>query len=126
MTEIPTFSTSAARSRLLYAMQQRIVASFDEADWIEFGYFVGTPELIREDAVLLSALKAGDDGYRTRVFDVLGALCQQRSADEICRYLRLAEWLEEHDPALGQELFLTGDGTSLDDLELASIIGYIA
>jgi hypothetical protein len=109
-----------ARPRLLFAMQRQIVATFGEAEWVELGYFAGVPELLRNDAVLLPALRSGEPVYRVRVFEVLEQLVMRVHPDELVRYLRLQAWLDEHDPALGRELFLTGTDTSLDELEHAS------
>jgi hypothetical protein len=105
--------------RLLYAMQRQILATFSEADWIEVGYFAGTPGLIKNDPVLLPALRAGDEAYRVRVFAVLEELTEHIHPDELVRYLKLPDWLGEHDPALGRELFLTGDD-ALDELSHAA------
>lgn len=107
--------------RLLYAMQQRIVATFDEADWIEFGYFLGAPELVRDDSVLLPAMRSGNSAYRVRVFGILEQAVAHRHPDELADYLALPEWLAEHHPLLGQELFLNGAGAPLDDLAQAAI-----
>lgn len=97
-------------------MQQRIVQTFGEADWIELGYVTGDPDLIRNDDVLLPALRAGDPAYRTRVFDLLERLVARRGIEELVDYLGLSEWLEEHQPTSERGLFLTDDEDSLDDL----------
>jgi hypothetical protein len=102
-------------------MQQQILATFDEADWIELGYFAGVPELIRNDKVLLSSLRSGDPVYRIRTFEILEALAQSRGVNELADYLRLPEWLSENNPVLGRELFLQGSDTPLDELEKAAV-----
>jgi hypothetical protein len=105
------------RSRLLFAMQQRIVSTFTEADWIELGYFTGFPEIVRDDPDLLPALRSGDPSYRVHVFATLERLIQRRSSEELCSYLALSDWLAEHDPALARELFLEDDDSALVDLD---------
>ena len=124
MTSQPTAERKPP-ARLLYAMQQQIVATFDEADWIELGYFAGVPDLIRTDEVLLTALRSGDRAYRLRVFEALESLLQHRHPDELVEYLKLPEWLAGHDPALGRELFINGDVSPLDELARAAISGHI-
>jgi hypothetical protein len=105
-------------------MQRQIIATFSEADWIELGYFFGMPDLVRDDPVLLPSLRTGDDAYRVQVFAILERVIAQVHPDELVRYLKLAEWLAEHDPALSRELFLNGEGP-VDELYRAAEIGDI-
>lgn len=111
---------AGASPRLLFAMQRQIVATFQEADWIELGYFAGVPDLVRQDAVLLPALRSGNSAYRVRVFELLEELTAHRHPQDLVEYLRLPDWLREHEPALADELFLSGQGTPLGDLEQAA------
>jgi hypothetical protein len=111
-------------SRLLYAMQRKIVSTFTEADWIELGYFARMPEEIQNDPVLLPALRSGDESYRIRIFEILQQMVDQVHPDELSRYLDLPEWLAEHNPALGRELFLSSEGP-VDELCRAAQIADI-
>jgi hypothetical protein len=113
-------SSRKARYRLLYAMQQQIIATFDEPDWIELGYYAGAPEIVIDDPVLLSALRADDPAYRSRVFEVLDVLDTSTPLTELATWLNLPEWLAANDPALGRELFLNGPDTALDELATAA------
>ncbi len=110
-----------ASPRLLFAVQQQIIATFQEADWIELGYFAGCPELIRNDETLLPGLRSNDPAYRTRVFDILEQVIARCGAEEIVDYLSLPDWLSQHHPALAQELFLSGNDSALDDLARAAV-----
>lgn len=121
MSESSSPNSRPVPPRLLYAMQQRICATFDEADWIELGYFSGAPDLVREDAVLLPALRSGEPAYRARVFLVLEQMIRHVHPDDLVVYLDLPEWLASHHPALGKELFSGGSGTPLCELEQAAI-----
>lgn len=116
MNQTGSASASRMRSRLLYAMQQQIVATFDEPDWIELGYYAGTVDLIRDDPILLPSLRNDDPAYRSRVFDVLESLSNSVSLADLATWMKLPAWLSRNDPALGRELFLNGDDTALDEL----------
>jgi hypothetical protein len=121
VTRDESITSNPVSPRLLYAMQQQIVATFNEAMWVELGYFAGVPDLIRSDDVLLPALRSGDPAYRVRIFEILERLVEHRHSDELVRYLALQHWLDEHDPALGRELFLTAENTPLDELNQVAI-----
>jgi hypothetical protein len=120
MSQDPTRSASRARSRLLYAMQQQIVSTFAESEWIELGYYAGAPQVIMDDPVLLPALRDADPAYRSRVFVVLEALEPATPLVDLAMWLKLPAWLELNDPALGRELFLNGSGSALDELDQAA------
>jgi hypothetical protein len=124
VTEDKLKTSELASPRLLYALQRQIVSTFSEADWVELSYFSGLPDLINGDPVLLPAMRAEDDTYRIRVFAILERLVEQVHPDELVRYLHLAEWLSEHEPALARELFFSGEN-ALDELCHAAETGNI-
>lgn len=120
MTHQQTTSTIRARSRLLFAMQQQIVATFIESHWVELGYYSGSPQTVLDDPVLLPALRDADPVYRSQIFVVLEALESSTPLVDMAIWLGLPQWLAANDPALGRELFLDGAGTALDDLDDAA------
>jgi hypothetical protein len=110
-------SRAPRTARLIFALQRQIVATFDAADWHEFAWWSGYPELIRDDPELLAALRSDPAHYRVRVLTVLERLAERVPIGEIAHYVELEPWLAENDPVLHQSLFTDDEGTALADLD---------
>jgi hypothetical protein len=114
--------STATRGRILAALQECTVATFDDGDWTSLANRLDLGDAVSRRPRLFSARSWGDPDYGGLAADVLDDLLGEglENLTTITERSQLEPWLREHDARLHAELFGTV-GVTVDDEDLASL-----
>lgn len=77
------------QQRELIDIKDQIVKHFTKSDWLDFGFTLGSYEVIEKHPRLLRSLNFGDDDYEGNVLEILSAIAKKdtENFDRIKSYL---------------------------------------
>ena len=110
---------NANSGKVILALKQCIVDTFDKSRWLELGYLTNSEPLISQHPRLLRSLYWGDEDYEGNVLSMIPQIINDdperlRIVED---YVGLEEWLKKADPGLHAELYDTGEDIALDAVE---------
>ena len=112
-------SSNANSGKVILALKECIVDTFDKSKWLELGYLTDSDGLVSQHPRLLRSLHWGDEDYEGNVLSMIPKIINDdperlRIVED---YVGLDEWLKKADASLHAEIYDTGEDIALDAVE---------